>query len=87
MARTRKKYLVFKKAHEGENRVLGIFSSRKKADMAVSEDASRTGNQFVCRALCLERTKGGARLIISAGHNVQYEVSQMTEDQIYLLKI
>ena len=41
MARTRKKYLVFRKGKDVEKRLVGVFSSRKRASDAIGSECRK----------------------------------------------
>lgn len=83
----RKKYLVFRKDGNGNERMtLGVFSSRKRAESSIRKDSTQLSG--ACRESCpdaspyLESGKDEYRLVLRPGNEVRYWLEICLEDKI-----
>ena len=86
MKRTRKKYLVLRQGQAEKGAVLGVFSSRKRAEKAVLTDAGRqiVRNTGENGAPCsyYEKISGRYRLVYSSGKHETYRIDVHEEDSL-----
>lgn len=85
--RMRKKYLVFRKDGDGNERMtLGVFSSRKRAESSIRKDSTELS--AACRESCpdalpyLESGNDEYRLALRPGKEVIYRLEICLEDKI-----
>ena len=83
----RKKYLVFRKDGNGNERMtLGVFSSRKRAESSIRKDSTQLS--AACRESCpdaspyLESGKDEYRLVLRPGNEIRYWLEICLEDKI-----
>ncbi len=76
--RQRKKYLVLKGKKEGEMTLVGVFSSRRRAALAISVDSTRLVGESP--GAYLERDEFGFRLVRQGSEVLHYRVEVMIED-------
>ena len=76
--RQRKEYLVLSGKRKGERTLVGVFSSRRKAILAISVEARRVvgGSQ----GAYVERDGNGFRLVRPGCEDLHYTVEVMIED-------
>lgn len=82
MTRTRKEYLVIRHDRKGERAILGVFSSRKKADSALSQDAKDLASGKGDGPAFIEKGKASSRLVLPQRKVICYRVHAVEEDKI-----
>jgi len=85
--RMRKKYLVFRKDGDGNERMtLGVFSSKKRAESSIRKDSTELS--AACHESCpdaspyLESGNDEYRLVLRPGKEVIYRLEICLEDKI-----
>ena len=85
--RMRKKYLVFRKDGNGNERMtLGVFSSKKRAESSIRKDSTQLS--AACRESCpeaspyLESGNDECLLVLRPGKEVRYRMEICLEDKI-----
>ena len=81
MARIRKKYLVYRKDGDEEGKLVGVFSSRRRASEAVRSECSKAvaEKRSGFRAF-IEKTADGTRLVTAPGEETVYTIEMVWED-------
>ena len=86
MARTRKKYLVFRKGKDVEKRLVGVFSSRRRATDAISSESRKEASS--CDRIpsgftaYVENTGDGVRLVTEPGEEILFSIEMRREDEV-----
>ena len=84
MARTRKKYLVFRKDKDVERELVGVFSSRKRATDAICSECRKEVASCECGhpgfAAFIENTFDGVRLVPGPGKETRFSIEMRLED-------
>ena len=84
MARTRKKYLVFRKDKDVERELVGVFSSRKRASDAIGSECRK--EVVSCEekhsgfTAFVENTGDGVRLVTGPGKEMRFSIEMRLED-------